>query len=521
MNDYFSDFATRVRNLAPLQYLATRTQDFQPSYAAYPLYSMALGMLILLYEGMLINEYHSAQTLADEMRKRWHGVFGPDNQGDIDSIVQVLLFSVLQNDGVPYVYKGIVPTTGSVLEVSVKLVETADFDISQFHATFRLTSQGLELLYASKEIPGELQLTIEQLYLRQQYEGGHFNQALQHIQNIYQIIRLLSQEMDQTNRALMADAFSVQFEDFEQVIRRKTEINQREKKEFMLLHTKVRQDRKGVEDQEIRSLKDDEALLMLRRIEEQLRGLMKEHVQLLNKTQDLNARFLESRRQRIALALRRQIHYRNDIFTPCIEENPPIEMAYHGIYFLFRQRPQHFSPLWCFQNQQPKVERSEETEMADDYSPDEAAAELLAEQRRREAFFYRRALDRFIRSMTPGKPLAISEFLVGLDDGARQEYENSFHFFFIFMQLYRIGALDLSKLTREDLIYSENEPVDIIQIIARHRADHPELYPGRYIVAGGSGSEHVTSTGAVITDFALHIVDSIEEVKLDVHVHTG
>lgn len=515
MNDYFSDFDTRIRNLAPLQYLATRTQDFQRSYT-YPLYPMALGMLILIYEGMLINEHHSAQSLANEMRKRWTGILVTSKQSDIDTVVQVLLFSILQNDGIPYVYSDIIPTTGATVEVPVKLIETADFDISQSYATFRLTSQGLELLYASKEIPGELQLTIEQLYLRQQYEGGHFNQALQHIQNIYQIIRLLSQDIDQTSRALMADAFSVQFEDFEQVIRRKTEINQREKKEFMLLHTKVRQDRKSVEDQEIRSQKDDDALLMLRRIESNLQGLVKEHVRLLNKTQDLNSRFLESRRQRIALALRRQIHYRNDILTPCIEENPPIEMAYHGIYFLFRQRPSHFSPLWCFHNQLPKIVRSDEIETADDYSPDEEAAERLAEQRRYEASFYRRALSRFIRRMTPGEPLSISQFFT-LSDSDRRKYENSFHFFFIFIQLYRIGVLDLSKLTKEDLIYSENEPIDITQIIARHRVDHPEFYPGRYIVVSSNGKTYVTSGGASITDFALHIVDSIEEVALDVY----
>ena len=516
MNDYFSDFDTRIRNLAPHQYLATRTQDFQRSYT-YPLYPMALGMLILVYEGMLVNEHHSAQTLAAEMHRRWRGIFDANNQGDIDTVVHLLLFSILQNDGVPYVYSDIVPTTGANVEIPVKLVETADFDISQSYATFRLTSQGLELLYASKEIPGELQLTIEQLYLRQQYEGGHFNQALQHIQNIYQIIRLLSQDIDQTSRALMADAFSVQFEDFEQVIRRKTEINQRERKEFMLLHAKVRQDRQSVEDQEIRSKKDDDALLMLRRIETNLQGLVKEHVRLLNKTQDLNARFLESRRQRIALVLRRQIHYRNDILTPCIEENPPIEMGYHGIYFLFRQRPQHFSPLWCFHNQLPKTVLNEQTETADDYSPDEEAAERLAEQRRLEALFYRRALSRFIRSMTPGEPLSVSEFFARLSEETRREYENSFHFYFIFIQLYRIGAFDLSKLTKEDLIYSENEAIDITQIIARHRADHPDLYPGRYIVVSGNGKEYETSSGAVITDFTLHIVDAIEEVTLDVH----
>ncbi|HBS59203.1 MAG TPA: hypothetical protein DEA44_08050, partial [Firmicutes bacterium] len=112
--------------------------------------------------------------------------------------------------------------------------------------------------------------------------------------------------------------------------------------------------------------------------------------------------------------------------------------------------------------------------------------------------------------------LSISQFFT-LSDSERRKYENSFHFFFIFIQLYRIGGLDLSKLTKEDLIYSENEPIDITQIIARHRVDHPESYTGRYIVVSGNGKTYVTSGGASITDFALHIVDSIEEVALDVY----
>ncbi len=497
--------------VAPQYFLSTRSANCQ-GHHDYPVYPMAIGVMVFLLEGSLSNEFHSTISLARAIEDRWQAGFGRQiSRSEALDVVNNLLFTVLQHDGIPYVYSEVNPATGAKIEVPVKLVEPTDFDFSSSETTFRLTSQGLELLYSTKEIPSELQLTVEQLYLRQQYEGGHFEQAMKHIRNIQTIIETLSLEIDFTLRSLQSDALSVSIDDFESKLERKKIINQREKKEFELLQTTVRDDLKRVESNEVKTDRDDQALGMLRKIQTLLRQTAQSHVALFNKTLKLKDTFMQSRSQRIAVGRRRKVHYRKQVLQPCVDVNANLELAHCGVHFLFHQSPRFFNPLWCFDPQRLRADVTDESEQPDDYSSEDNSREM-ALRRQREKEFTLRVLGELMSAMPEEGPLTLKEFINGLDKDFRNEVEDEFRFYFIFLQLYRMGAIDLVELASEELFLSDSDLYDVTQLIALHRDENPNLYQERFLTVTAGADDHVTPGGVSITNFRIWVTSNVEDV---------
>ncbi len=500
-----------MRTVAPQYFLSTRSANCQ-GHQDYPVYPMAIGVMIFLLEGSLSNEFHSTTSLARAIEERWQAGFGRQiSRTEAMDVVNQLLFTVIQNDGIPYVYSEANPATGTKIEVPVKLVEPTDFDLSNNETTFRLTSQGLELLYSTKEIPNELQITVEQLYLRQQYEDGHFEQAMKHIRNIQTIIETLSLEIDFTLRSLQSDALSVSIDEIKSKLERKRIINQREKKEFELLQTSVRDDLKRTESEEVKSERDDQALGMLRRIQTQLRQTAQSHVTLFNQTMKLMDTFMQSRSQRIAVGRRRKVHYRNHVLQPCMDINAKLELARCGVHFLFRQSPQFFNPLWCFDPQRLRSDAPDESEQPDDYSSEDHSREM-ALRRLREKEFTLRVLGELMSAMPKEGPLTLKEFINGLDRDFRSEIEDEFRFYFIFLQLYRMGVIDLVELAHEELFLSDSDLYDVTQLIALHRDENPDLYRERFLTVTAGADDHDTPGGVTITNFRIWITSNVEEV---------
>ncbi|MCL0063140.1 Atg14 domain-containing protein [Peptococcaceae bacterium] len=76
-----------------------------------------------------------------------------------------------------------------------------------------MSEHGLDLLFKTKEIYNELQISIAQLYLRQQIQKGVFDGALRSIDELDLAVRKRKQRIQQLERKIIKDVLYVARED--------------------------------------------------------------------------------------------------------------------------------------------------------------------------------------------------------------------------------------------------------------------------------------------------------------------
>ena len=92
-------------------------------------------------------------------------------------------------------------------------IEPEGYDIKSKTVTLRLSEHGLDLLFKTKEIYNELQISIAQLYLRQQIQKGVFDGALRSIDELDLAVRKRKQRIQQLERKIIKDVLYVARED--------------------------------------------------------------------------------------------------------------------------------------------------------------------------------------------------------------------------------------------------------------------------------------------------------------------
>ncbi|MFF2876143.1 hypothetical protein ACFVR2_07455 [Gottfriedia sp. NPDC057991] len=82
-------------------------------------------------------------------------------------------------------------------------------DHSSETTDFALTSTGLELLFKTKEVFGELRITMSQLFFRKQFEKGLFTDALRRIQEMHTLIEDEKKRIKKLQSSIIKDALGV------------------------------------------------------------------------------------------------------------------------------------------------------------------------------------------------------------------------------------------------------------------------------------------------------------------------
>lgn len=162
---------------------------------------------------------------------------------------------------------------------------------------FTLTSTGLDMLFKTKEVFGELRITISQLFFKRQFEKGLFTDALRRIHEMHTLIEDEKKRIKKLQSNIVKDALGVsQRSELEAMIKRIDETLKTEREQFKDLQNLVEEKIDEYHEGRLTE-KEQEGIHIIQEIEGKLLQAISLHESLFTekqKTQNIMSESLES-----------------------------------------------------------------------------------------------------------------------------------------------------------------------------------------------------------------------------------
>ncbi|MFP3636027.1 hypothetical protein [Bacillus sp. SIMBA_033] len=211
---------------------------------------------------------------------------------------------------------------------------------------FTLTSMGLELLFKTKEVFGELRITISQLFFKRQFEKGLFTDALRRIHEMHTLIEDEKKRIKKLQSTIIKDALGVsQRSELEAMIKRIDETLKTEREQFKDLQNLVEEKIDEYHEGRLTE-KEQKGIHIIQEIEGKLLQAISLHESLFTEKQKTQNIMSESLESSIIHAFSVHLDFEQEILRELIE-TPATEEVLNAISKPFLPLRHHkiFNPL--------------------------------------------------------------------------------------------------------------------------------------------------------------------------------
>lgn len=457
---------------SPLLELSQRTK--------YPYYLPALGLAVLLYilEDMIRLEknctYENLAFFLQGIISRYYEET-LTHQEALD-LTYYLVRDGLMNQGRYHTYN--FPDFASKQEKVSRfyLVELDDYEIQGKVVRLRLSTAGLEMLFKTKEMYNELQVSITQLYLRQQIQKGVFDGALRSVEELALAVRSEKLKVQQLEERIIRDVLQVAREkEIEAQLKRIDEQLQREQEVFQELAQLVNETLEGLRKGTI-TAKEEQALRAVSLVRRKLHDVIHDHESLFKEKIRIHNVMVASIEQMILTSFATKVNFATEFLYPVVKRDIDLDRLKQILDPLMpiHRNPQ-FNPNRIFLGQPLKRQgeegQTEEElwELEEERLREEEGREQEAE-REREFF-----LDRYVRFVV--EPLKernefrIGEILASLylvDQDDYQILTARLDFYSFLVQLHQLGRIPLLTSSEVDTIVLDAIPRAFVHVVSEN-----------------------------------------------------
>ncbi|UMZ74678.1 hypothetical protein [Natranaerofaba carboxydovora] len=225
-NDVFFDSGKRIKELAIFEPILGFLRITK--YSQYDLVSIAFNVLGLVLNKMFYGKGCPKSTIEDFLKEFVYEVYGDSlTEEELEDFFYTI-YEGLTNNGRKHKFKYLNPATMENEIYKFDLIEKSDYGIDESF-TLKLTEEGLNLMFKTREIMQELKISISQLKLRLQINKGVFDDALRTVrEDLYGDIRSLYESLERMIREIEKDPLAKSMEDFNEL---KNRINNQLKKD--------------------------------------------------------------------------------------------------------------------------------------------------------------------------------------------------------------------------------------------------------------------------------------------------
>jgi hypothetical protein len=200
-------FRDRMENIAVFKPLFELEQKRKYDYSSLEL---GVAVLLLILEKMLKNEECTYRKIALFLQELVAQNYDEElNYDQAEELTHHLVRSCLLNQGRPHQLEYHNYETGEVDEYKFHLVKLKEYEIDDKVVKLELSPAGLELLFKTKEMYNELQVSISQLYLKQQIQKGVFDGALRSVKELKLAVRNEQERLKNLREQIIRDVLQV------------------------------------------------------------------------------------------------------------------------------------------------------------------------------------------------------------------------------------------------------------------------------------------------------------------------
>ncbi len=153
----------------------------------------------------------------EEIAPKYYGLELENNQ--LQQLTHYIIKNVLQNEGVAYHFQTMNYTNHVRENITIRLIADRVHDVNgSYKITYYLTDQGYDFLFRTKEIDQEIQITIEELKLKELIKRKNFKKAQNQSQNLIQMVRQKKKEIQMFMTKIKENIHNVDIEEYEKLM---------------------------------------------------------------------------------------------------------------------------------------------------------------------------------------------------------------------------------------------------------------------------------------------------------------
>lgn len=225
MFDFLDNFEKRMEWIGIANSIINRkgkNTELESLFDENEMTNIIISVLLFIMEKTLEenNEcemYHIEAFLDQLIREFYSKTF---SQYQIRDIAGYIIKDILQNNGSRYVYPLMNYTKKAVEEITIRLVSDKIIeDKNERRIVYMLTNQGYEFLFRMKEVDEEIQLTIEQLKLKEYIKRKKFSSAVRQSYELIKMVRQKKKDLESFILSVRQNIHSVDIEQYEALMK--------------------------------------------------------------------------------------------------------------------------------------------------------------------------------------------------------------------------------------------------------------------------------------------------------------
>lgn len=482
MLDSISGFSERMRSIyifSPILELSRKQK-----HSEYNLESLGFAILLFILEHMLHSTHDcTRETIAQFLKELILHSYQKSLTMEESLELARYLIAILRNDGIPFSYDYFDLEKAETANTKFSLLDYESEDgyhIKDKMVRLKLTTEGLDFLFKTREIYQELKISITQLYLKQQIAKGVFDGALRTVQELKLQVRDLKAEIDRMQEKIRCDVQKISKEgEYKKLVDRINRQLERERDVFLDIQ-KLIETTLQAHVRDLTTKREEQIIEKINNIKKELQKVVVEHDLLLAQKMDLGNLLIQSIDSSIIYAFRVKMNFDREILKPFVSGGGKPEFLKTLLTPLFFTRtPKMFNinKIFSAQDLISKKSRKEDDFKIDPQVEEEYILQELAKEKKlrlqeeEEMFDY---LSKILYHISHNNSIELKTILEKIKNHSEENYLsiiNKKHFYPTLIELHQMGEVLLRF--RDEL---EFELVDLLpKVLTRIVEKEPEF----------------------------------------------
>jgi len=466
------NFSERMKNLAPFACLVRRLGNLQ-KYPEYDIFSIGMGVMLFVLENMLIGRDEcTIDEISGFLQSLIYRIYKHNIPLEDSKELAFYIRDAITGSGETYQFEYMNLENGSVETVPVKLMDVSFYEIKKT-SKYKLSDQGMELLFKTREIYSEFRLNVTQLYLRQQIEKGVFVGALQTINELSLQVRQLRERIERIMEGIKQNVLGVNFQELKNLLERIQEQFNVERKEFSNIRHILGEQKRNLEgiDLERLSQKDLRALRYVGLISNKIGAVAREHDRLFNEKLDIIGEYLNMLEFRMRAGITDYFDFESTLLDWIGARNIPCEKVdkIFSPFFANRSKNKAFNIMKAFEPQKIRNEEPEEHESInyDDFiEQKEREQKEQAETRNNKIEAY---LEKILMYVLEENETSLSAIVEKFDQETYEIASRDFDFYSLIIMLHQRKEIDFKDIAGigQGMVYDSAYNIDLEFLLSR------------------------------------------------------
>ena len=467
MYDFLNNFHKRMEKLSYSFLIDNKVSTlttFKEYFTSLELINLVYSLMCFVLDRSLKDEectLNNMATLLGELANSYYGKSLAEEEAY--DITHFIVYKILRNDGKPFMFTTIDYSTGEKQVFDFHLLQQRTSKVDNNKSTFALTQEGYRLILGALEVDEKTQIDLNQMILELSLKKKNFSQGLLAVENLNNLITAQINVINNFIYRTRENIFSIEQKTFEDNFLKNIEVLIEQNKKFDELKEiiLIEEDRLNKLEGEI--TKDNyESLKQLGRIKEILINISYKAGELIAKHFHFKEEYKKALEEASFYYNNKRINIKEDLIKPIERDATSLSSVYKLFNPLFKVNlPKKFNINYMFNEQKLYFKDEEEEETIIDIAENEDN-ELLEKQKNRQQ--YKEIVGSVLDFIVSNKSTDLKALVALYATKSLKDYykliPNIRKFSEVFIELLRIGTIDVQEMIREQNEAYDNEEIE-------------------------------------------------------------